>query len=134
MQLPTLLLILLWAAKGALSGTTVRGFELVFSYWTYRMDYELHGAKHTLAVRCLTEGKAPCDFDDFVKHIERVSIESNYDADIGRICIEDPMNSALSEVVTLGYWDGGWPDEDRKKYTVKGNADMWWEKGEDWVK
>lgn len=124
MQLPRFLLVFLLAAKGR-SETTGWDFELVLSYWTHRMDYVLHGATHKLAVACLTEGTAPCDFNDFVKHIECTSIESNHSLKIGRIYIEDPMNPALSEVVRLGYWNGGWLDKNRSKYEVKGESDQW---------
>ncbi|KAK6851020.1 hypothetical protein PG995_009710 [Apiospora arundinis] len=115
MKLPVFL-VLLWA-RDVLPGTTTRGFEIVFCYWMYRMDYELIGTNHQLAAGCRANGQTPCDFHDFVKYIESIGAESSYDPRVGRTHIADPMNPQLAEVTGMGYWDGDPGQPDQHGYT-----------------
>ncbi|KAK7976249.1 oxidoreductase [Apiospora arundinis] len=113
MKLPVFL-VLLWA-RDVLPGTTTRGFEIIFCYWMYRMDYELIGTNHQLGAGCRANGQTPCDFHDFVKYIESIGAESSYDPRVGRTHIADPMNPQLAEKVV-------------------GRDDHPWGKGKTWIK
>jgi len=125
------LLFLLWAGL-VHSVSPTSGFDAVFGYWMYRIDYEISGADHALAKGCRTSGQMPCDFHDFVKQIENIDAESNYSPTVGRTHIADHMDPQLAEVADMGYWDGDWGDQN-EQHRKTGEVGKWWEEGREWI-